>query len=108
MCWAKCLGRENGGLPRVPYLWLGAYQQGVEFGRGDLLYKLAGYGSGNNFHAHYCISPAFTTQDKRTYEAIESVFIVAPFFERVRTVLLHPDVDYVCRVTGSTADPSRC
>lgn len=71
-----------------------------------MLYKLAEYGSGNLFRAHYCISSAFTTQDKRTYEAIESVFIVAPFLRRVRTVLLHPDVDDVCRVTGSTADPS--
>lgn len=50
----------------------------------------------------------FYDTGQRTYKAIESVFIVAPFFRRVRTVLLHPDVDDVCRVTGGTTDPSRC
>lgn len=43
---------------------------------------------------------------ERTYEAIQGVFIVASFSGRIRAVLLHPDVDNICWVTGSTADPS--
>lgn len=59
-------------------------------------------------HAHGCISRVFYGTEERTYEAIQGIFIVAPLFGRVRTVLLHTDIDDVCRVTSGTADPPGC
>lgn len=71
-------------------------------------YKLAKYNLEEFSPRAWLYFASFYDTEERTYEAIQGIFIVAPLFGRVRTVLLHTDVDDVCRVTSGTADPPGC
>lgn len=71
-------------------------------------YKLAKYNLGEFPLRAWLYFASLYGTGERTYEAIQGIFIVAPLFGRVRTVLLHTDVDNVCRITSSTADPPGC
>lgn len=68
--------------------------------------KLAKYNLRNFLHVRLYFVSLYDAGE-RTYEAIQGIFVIPSFFRRVRAILLHSDIDDVCWVTGSAANPPR-